>query len=173
MQHIEDLAQQWISTRLESDFSLLYSELRDVMQKWSHRYIINNEEKLDIIDETISRVYINIDIYNTEYRFMTWVFTILKNEYSKYLYRKNKYMIQEIGDYAYKEIDKERILKEEEILLYFENIKEPFREIFIDRITNKTPYHELAIKYNIPINTVRTRIFQAKKILIKKFQIKN
>ena len=52
-------------------------------------------------------------------------------------------------------------------LAYIEELDDRYRDIAKDRFINECEYSEIAERYNLPINTVKTRIKRAREILVR------
>jgi len=129
----------------------------------------------DIIQDTMLKVVLNINKFEPNAKFSTWLIKISINVYRDYL-RKNKsfQLIEEnviergnqvedlvISDYEYKEIMK--------IIL-----KLPYgkRNVFILKHYYGYKYEEIAEIVGCPIGTVRSRLYNAVKYIIKEIDRK-
>jgi RNA polymerase sigma-70 factor, ECF subfamily len=123
----------------------------------------------DIVQESLVKVYKNIDKVNTSKKFSTFIFEITKNTAIDYI-RKSK-----------KEISLENIvLYDEEVDIYdrmssdeetrnlksaLKKIDERYRIILTLYYFDDLSYDKIASKLKLPINTVRTHLRRAKEKL--------
>lgn len=142
----------------------------------------------DILSRVFEKVLTNLDQYNKLWNFSTWVYAICKNELLIEQTNNYKFVsIDEIHertaerssvekflnyfatnkDDLFETIDKELEAQEKEeyiCSLYDMALDEMimlpdlYKDILIDREINNMKYEELANKYNLPINTVKSRI---------------
>lgn len=85
---IQDLALNYLDTRSDKDFTLLYKRiypgLRNNSKKFLESIFKSRSELEEKVDDVLSRVFLNIlekiDQYNSIWNFSTWVYAILKNE---------------------------------------------------------------------------------------------
>ena len=131
----------------------------------------------------------NIEKYNPESgRFTTWAFTIARNETLYYLDRKYKDIPKYIEiSSLYEDSKYNDALSADDIINSHNEVTEIFNrtidEIFnlkdelikniaIDKMVNNTKVKEIALKYDIPENTVKTKLrkarFEIRKSVIKK-----
>lgn len=55
-------------------FALLVTEYRQLVFRLAFRLLCNEEEARDMVQETFIKVWLNLDKYNREYRFSTWLY---------------------------------------------------------------------------------------------------
>jgi DNA-directed RNA polymerase specialized sigma24 family protein len=48
-----------------------------------------------------------------------------------------------------------------------QNLKEMYRDILVDRMINNMKYDQLAIKYNLPLQTIKNRIRRGKALIVE------
>ncbi len=60
-------------------FALLVTEYRQLVFRLAFRLLCNEEEARDMVQETFIKVWLNLDKYNREYRFSTWLYKITGN----------------------------------------------------------------------------------------------
>jgi len=141
--------------------------------------LTSDEEKAqDLLQETLLKALINRDKYTQNTNLKAWIYTIMKNtfinDYRKNEKKKNKF------DRANQEIqqsiqnDKNYLLPEsnydsKEIMKSIKALEKDYRtpfELFLDGYK----YKEIADVLQIPLGTVKSRIFFARKKLEKTLQ---
>jgi RNA polymerase sigma-70 factor (ECF subfamily) len=147
----------------------------DVLKGYTVKMVGDPHLAQDIIQDTMLKAVINISKFEPRAKFSTWLIKIATNVYRDYL-RKNKYFqsVDEnfidkdqqvedivISNYEYKEIMK-IILK-----LPYEK-----RAVFILKHYYGYKYEEISEIIDCPIGTVRSRLHNAVKYLIKEIERK-
>ncbi len=143
----------------------LIMEQKKDFYKLAYLYMKNENDALDAMQDTIVILYENIHKLKNIESFYSWSKTILVNCCKKLL-KENKKIVS--LDYVKEEFSKENFdEKDEEIVLkkHLSNLKEKYQEVlklhyFLD-LDNKT----IAKIINIPVGTVKSRIFNGLKKL--------
>jgi len=187
---LQDIALNFVESRSESSFSKLYHRLKPGLRKMVMKYHHDEETINDILAITLSKAYVYVDTYDSRWNFSTWVYKICQNECLMELRRKSMLSsinefeesnikikpidnddIQENPDYEYfSDVENlESLDVYDEILEEISNLPDPYRDILHDREVHKLKYEEIAEKRGIKINTVRSRIHVAKKLVRNKW----
>ncbi len=153
-------------------------ELKDKLFFYAIRLTSNREKANDLIQETFLKALTYRKKYKHNSNFKAWIYTIMRNTFSND-YRRNVKSInifdganldfyQNISNtklfpspdtlYSFKEIDKNINALEEVYRIPFTLFLEGYK------------YHEIAEKINLPIGTVKSRIFFSRKILKNNLQ---
>lgn len=187
---LQDIALSFVSDRSESSFNKLYHRLKPGLRKMTMKYHQDDETINDILAITLSKAFVYADMYDPRWNFSTWVYKICQNECLMELRRKaSTYSLnameeanirikpmeednwQENPDYEYfgdaESIESDKVY--EEVMQEIENLPSPYRDVLQDREINKLKYEEIAEKRGIKINTVRSRIHVAKKLVKNKW----
>jgi len=135
----------------------------------------NSEDAMDLIQET----YVKAITYRSKFEDSTnlkaWLFTIMKNTFIN-AYRRNtksKSLIVKGDDLALQRAFKqnsydhsESRINSKEILGKIQNLDDQYKIPFT-RYYNGYKYEEIAQELNLPLGTVKSRIFIARKILME------
>ena len=183
---LQQLALDFVDSRNERSFTLLHNRLKPGLKKFVQKYHQDGETIDEILAITLSKAYVYVDKYDSQWNFSTWIYKICQNECLMEIRRKNamysldnmldsKVPIKAINNDDWKvESDYEFFSDEEtvqpdslysEILEEIKNLPEHYRDIIEDRIVEKMKYKDIAIKRGLLINTVRSRIHSAKKVI--------
>lgn len=153
----------------------LYSIIVERYQKKLLRYannLIKDENKaIDIVQESFIKAFIDLNSFNTEKKFSSWIYRIVHNQAINIIkkYKKETPLLEEWDfksdddiekDFEQKEIAKniEECLKKIPILY-----SEPLSLYYIE----EKSYDEISDILKMPMSTVATRINRAKKIMKK------
>ncbi len=163
-------------TDITMDFDHEIASLHDTLQLFTRRLTKDHEVSQDLVQETILKAltYRNKFRHNTNLK--GWLYTIMRNTFINN-YRKSKKVrtapddnsetlflnVPDIhtfsrpdGNYEYNDINRCINEVKEEFLIPFKMYTEGYK------------YHEIADELNIPMGTVKNRIFQARREIQKK-----
>tara|TARA_Y100001970_G_scaffold57867_1_gene73352 strand:- start:793 stop:1296 length:504 start_codon:yes stop_codon:yes gene_type:complete len=154
---------------LNSNWDYVYNYL---LKKTSNEYV---SEEITI--KSFSKAFEKIDTYDSKYNFKTWLISIAKNNYSDYL-KKKKLLFKEVDSQKIEsfvsDLDPEQdmINKEsyENLNLKIDELKPAYRDMIKYRYFEDLSIQEISKKLNQPINTVKIKIFRAKKLLSDKLK---
>jgi len=152
------------------------SSLRPVLRAFTRRFTSDRDESLDLVQETLLRALTYKDKFREDTNLKGWLFTIMRNTFINN-YRKNQ---------------RAKTSRDNTKELYFLNVEDThtfngpatsfeYNDIWnhINSLrdellvpfkmhTSGYKYHEIAEQQNIPIGTVKNRIFHARKEIQKK-----
>lgn len=133
------------------------------------------EDAEDLVQETMYKILKNAKMFVTENNFKGWAFTILKNIFIND-YRKNakRKQINDVtpNDYflnlntLYTQETPDAVVSEKEIMKVVNLLPDELRIPF-NYYLQGYPYQEIAEKVGIPLGTVKSRIFFARKKMQK------
>ncbi|MCB2155548.1 sigma-70 family RNA polymerase sigma factor [bacterium] len=139
----------------------------------------NHEDARDMSQDAFVRAFKALDRFELKRPFYPWLYRILRNRCLDYLERhgpRRKLSLDSLVDeshmkFAAEEEDpRERIQKQEmaeHLHAAIEELKPEFREIIIMKHLQEMPYKEIAEALDIPMGTVMSRLFHARKALAK------
>jgi len=150
------------------------------------RMVRNKMETEDLVQEAFIKAFASLSTFNDEYAFSTWLYKIAINNcidhfrkkrlktYSldKPIDSKDGEIRREFPDPTYQP-DKTLLSKEKDKLIEeaIQNLPEKYRISIVLRHNEDKSYEEISQILNIPLGTVKARIFRAREMLKK--QLKN
>jgi RNA polymerase sigma factor (sigma-70 family) len=157
------------------EFNTQISGLQSTLKQFTYRFTRNAEESQDLIQDTLLRALTYRDKFKDDTNLKGWLFTIMRNTFINN-YRKAKlaktstdttkelYYLNVADQYTFNKPEKTLELKElwGNINSLKEDLQMPFK-----LHTTGYKYHEISAHLNIPIGTVKNRIFQARKEIQK------
>ena len=169
----KELPDEEIIEKIRTSDQDLYTVIIDRYQKKLIRYaynLIKNEDKaIDIVQESFVKAFINLNNFNIEKKFSSWIYRIVHNQAINLAkkYQKETPLLENSdfesddnieSDFEQKEIKEnvERCLKEISLIY-----SEPLSLYYID----EKSYEEISDILRIPMGTVATRINRAKKLM--------
>jgi RNA polymerase sigma-70 factor (ECF subfamily) len=143
----------------------------------------NSEVALDISQEAFIRIFRNIKKFDFEHSFKAWLYTIVKNLCLNYLERYKKRRVV-FTDFLYKSNVQKLFVNEPDVGLDRDEIKSlcwqslnqlksQDRDIILLKDFEDYSYQDISEVLNIPIGTVMSRLFHARKKLatiLRKYQ---
>ena len=157
------------------DFNNSFNRLTPSLQAFAMNLTRNSEEAEDLYQETAFRAYKNKEKFTPGTNFKAWLMTIMKNIFINNYRKKvkentmvdqtdNQYYIHSGNVIARNGGDSNIFLKELHRLIQTldENIKTPFMMYF-----EGYKYQEIAEQFNLPLGTVKSRIFFARREMKK------
>lgn len=141
----------------------------------------------DLVQETFLKAFKALESYNPEHAFSTWLYKIARNNCIDFI-RKKKLKTYSMeapiegkdGERQREYEDTETITPEREIIqkersnliqLAIDDLPKKYHEAIVLRHQEDKSYEEIALLLNIPIGTVKARIFRAREML--KVALKN
>ncbi len=146
------------------------------------RMVHNRQEAEDLTQETFIKAYHSIGSFNEDYAFSTWLFKIATNHCIDFFRKRKlvtfsmdepiKYKDEEISfEYATKDPDVEKSMVANEksriIRQAIEKLPDKYRMAIILRHHEEKSYEEIAEILDLPLGTVKARIFRAREMLKK------
>ena len=160
-------------------YTALMESHKDSLYYMIFKMVNNPYEAEDLTIEAFGKAFRNLSDFSKNYAFSTWLYTIAANNCIDYLRRKRlKYVLM---DETYETSDgirqpytnipdgmlspEEKLCKKEgELLLrqYIGMLKQEYRELVEMRYFQELSYEEMADRLQIPLGTVKSRLFKAK-----------
>lgn len=155
----------------------------DALNTFAYHLAYNREDAADLVQETYMKAYRFIDKYDQGTNAKAWLFKILKNayinQYRKKSKRPTKVDFEEIISYQ----DSEDALKPaftdlrtelfsnmmgDEVTIAINSLPIDFRTVILLCDIEGFTYEEIAKIIDVPIGTVRSRLFRARNMLKEK-----
>ncbi len=142
------------------------------------RMLGDYEASLDVTQEVFIKVYNSLSKYSDEYKFSTWLYRIAHNAAIDHM-RRNSMATQSIevenpdGTYQLQiesrnpspEQDHERSEWRNEIDAVVRCLPATYRDLIILRHSRDLSYDEIAEVTNLPLGTVKNRLFRAREMM--------
>lgn len=135
------------------------------LYRMSWSYLKNNTDVEDVFHNTIIKVVENINKLQNEQAFEGWFVSILLNECRKILRDRRKVQPSvyiELGDTAYSPKDQAESL---DLIAGLNIINEKYKELIILKYCSGYSQKEISEILNMPLGTVKTKIFRGLKML--------
>ncbi len=162
-----------------------YNQLFDIFWDSLFNFLLkrtnnkNQAEELSI--ETFAKAFDNLNSYNKKFNFKNWLFSIAKNHHIDHYRKKNVLdkLTSNIDDPLHSDLisltqnPEDQLINTqniESILSHLKNLKKDYRVLLKLRYFEGMAYKEIEKKLNVPLNTVKVKLFRAKKILIQSIE---
>ena len=175
----EQLIEKTINGCSES-FGVLIERHKDKLYKCVYSMTKSDAETEDVLQEAYIAAYTNLSSFRGDSKFLTWLFTIVKNVAISKIRKKKKHIpIDPTNtgmDVADEEVspDKNITLEERSKIVHsaLDDMKDVCKNILILREIEGKEYEEISQILGIPIGTVRSRLHRARTILKEKLNDK-
>lgn len=157
------------------EFTHQIAAMRGTLQVFTRKFTHNRNEGLDLVQDTILKALTYRDKFREDTNLKGWLFTIMRNTFINN-YRKNKrakISNDTTKDLYYLNVEEEHTFNRPQESMEFKEIWNNVNNLRDELLTpfkmhtTGYKYHEIAEHLNIPIGTVKNRIFQARKEIQK------
>ncbi len=166
-------------------FNKIVQRYRGQIYGFIFRMVKNREEAEDLVQETFIKAYRALGSFNTEYAFSTWLYKIATNNcidhfrkrrlktYSldKPIQSKDGELARDFPDTAQGPetglISREKTLQIQKAI---NSLPEKYKQAILLRHARDKSYEEIAKELDLPLGTVKVRIFRAREMLKKKLK---
>jgi len=157
----------------------------DALKTFAYHLAYNEEDADDLVQETYLKAHKFIENYDTGTNAKAWLFKILKNayinEYRKKVKRPTKVDIDDVISFKEGEEPKHAAFTDlrleifdntlgDEVTIALNALPLEFREVILLCDIDSFSYEEIAKILDLPIGTVRSRLFRARNMLKDKLK---
>ena len=162
----------------EDGFEELVRRYQRPITAYVYRMLNNYDASLDVTQEVFIKVYNSLERYSSDYKFSTWLYRIAHNAAIDFM-RKNSVSQQSIeaensdGTYQLQiespnpspEQEREQSEWRREIESVVKCLPTVYRELILLRHAQDLSYDEIAEITNLPLGTVKNRLFRAREMM--------
>jgi RNA polymerase sigma-70 factor, ECF subfamily len=188
LRKMEVLIKKRIKQVLKGDqnaFGEIVEMYKDKVFQISYRMLGNRHEAEDIVQEAFIRAYVNIQRYNLELKFSTWLYRITTNLCIDRIRKKKPdyYLDAEVkgteGLTMYSQVPSKTTLPEDDVeslelqdTIQKEIMKLPekYRSVIVLKYIEELSLKEISEILEMPLGTVKTRIHRGRETLRKRLQ---
>lgn len=159
-------------------FDTIYKDYSAAMFTICLRYTKNRDKAADILQEAFIKIYQKRELFNPEYDLGGWIKRIVINEAINH-YRSEK-KFEFVEDDSYFESEEEEFIIEEEgfnlknvLQEILKDIPDGYRTVFTMYVFDNLKHQEIADYLNISINTSKTQLSKARRLIKSKLEEKN
>jgi RNA polymerase sigma-70 factor (ECF subfamily) len=166
-------------------YKVLVERHRPAIYHIVFKFVREKEATADLVQETFMKAFASLETYRSEYKFSTWLYRIAANSAIDFLRKQRIRTLSldatsedfdgrsefDVPDLTYHpERDFEEHEKKISIQDAIDSLPEKYRQVILYRHKDDRSYDEIAEALNIPIGTVKARIFRARELLKKKLK---
>ncbi|REE70496.1 RNA polymerase sigma-70 factor (ECF subfamily) [Paenibacillus taihuensis] len=171
----------------ETAFNKLVELYKDKLSRMAHKILRSKTDVEDVVQETFLKVYLNLNRFDENKRFSTWIFHIAKNVCLDLLRRRKTPPLpldQPVTAHSEQNlslhdviphtalspegevIERELASKMTEVI---EKLPEKYRTVVYQRYVLEMSMEDISQLNNIPVNTVKSRIHRGKEAMKKRW----
>lgn len=159
-------------------FEVLVSRYQKPIINFVFRMVGNYEDATELAQDVFIKSYVSLSGFNRQYRFSTWLFRIATNRAIDFLRKRKVAVVSMEGDYEdytpqYKSNGNSPLETLEDGRLKMllgdaiQQLPLEYREVIVLYHINEESYEEISKITDLPLGTVKNRIFRARKMLKK------
>lgn len=162
----------------EDSFEELVRRYQRPITGYVFRMLGNYESAMDVSQEVFIKVFNSLTKYSSEYKFSTWVYRIAHNAAIDHMRRNSQFsqsLETENADGTYQlqlessapspEKERERSEWRVEINSVVKCLPAAYRELIVLRHSQDLSYDEIAEVTDLPLGTVKNRLFRAREMM--------
>ena len=168
-------------------FAEIVELYKDKLYHLGYRMTGNRQEAEDVVQETFLRVFNNLDRYDENQKFSTWIYRIATNLcIDRLRKRKNVYSLDaESGDHegldGYSMLPSDDRTPESELMLSetqrviheaMETLPPKYKSVMVLRYMQDLSLQEISDVLDMPVTTVKTRVHRGREFMRKKLEHK-
>lgn len=172
----------------EECFEELVGRYQRPIVAYAYRLVGDYDAALDLTQEVFIKIYSSLARYRPEYKFSTWIYKIAHNAAIDHLRRRaharsatesfvgeNEFPAGEnfasvpAASLLTPEQESERAERRAEIETVVQTLPAAYRELIVLRHAHDLNYDEIAEITNLPLGTVKNRIFRAREMMRRQF----
>jgi RNA polymerase sigma factor (sigma-70 family) len=159
-----------------TEFTQQLTSLNPVLRSFTKKFTSDRDESLDLVQDTLMKAFTNRDKFRKDTNFKGWLFTIMRNTYINN-YRKQqreKTSNDTTKNLYFLNVEDTHTFNKPETNFEYHDIWKNVNELREELLTpfklhtSGYKYEEIAEHLEIPLGTVKNRIFQARKEIQKK-----
>lgn len=170
-------------------FAQLLERYANQIYRLCYRMLGNQHEAEDAVQETFLRVHMNLDRYDGNYKFSTWIFRICTNlcidrlrKRKKTAYSLDSQMNDEEGTDGYAFLESKELTPEAQLILsesqrtvrrLIDDLPEKYKSIIVLRYLQDLSVKEISEVTGMPESTVKTRMHRGRELLRRKLKIES
>ncbi len=168
-------------------FAEIVELYKDKLYHLGYRMTSNRQEAEDVVQDTFLRVFHNLDRYDENQKFSTWIYRIATNLcIDRLRKRKNVYSLDaESSDHegldGYSMLPSDDRTPESELMLSetqrviheaMETLPPKYKSVMVLRYLQDLSLQEISDVLNMPVTTVKTRVHRGREFMRKKLEHK-
>lgn len=177
-----------VSAALEGDedsFRELVQRYQSRLVNYLYRLLRNLDEAHELAQEVFLKIYQALDRFDPKYRFSTWIFRVAQNAAIDQIRKRRLKLVSlsvqddgedEIRDWDMPSPERDaygryrNVERGEAIQEAIDNLPEEYRELIVMRHFAELSYDEIATSQEMPLGTVKNKLFRGRQMLKEKLR---
>ncbi len=154
-------------------FADLYELHKSAIYRYCLRMLTNSDAAEDATQETFIKMHANIRLLQKPESFLSWLFSIARNEVMMHIRRKRRNGVQNEEDVWDETTPYELIVSTETkeiVQRLLQNLKSEYREVILLREYEQLSYAQIAEVTSDTESSVKSRLFKARKALTRRLK---
>lgn len=154
-----------VKTHIKTQVTHFFINYKESCYRLAYSYVKNAEDALDVIQESVCKAFLTLETLKSPEYIKTWFYRIIVNTSIDLLRQRKRYVA--VGDESlddlecseadcYEDIDLRRAL---------EDLPVEYKSVIVLRFFEDLKIDEVASVLNENVNTVKTRLYKALKLL--------
>jgi len=184
---LQELALNFYNSRSEKDFTTLYYRIKPGINKYLRDMIPSTEDREEVMATAFAKIWTKIHQYDPYWNFSTWAYRVSRNEALLFFRAKKRTYsynaMEEMGinmeaklDHSFQDCYDEEITTTDQlhdlVLDEISVLPNIYKDVLTLREVEKKKYEDIAVELGWKLNTVRTRIHKARKLIRNKIILK-
>ncbi len=162
----------------QADFYSRFNQFNTILNSFAYSLTQNVEDARDLFQETAYRAFKNVDKFEQDTNLKAWLMTIMKNIFINNYRRKakNPTILDDTHDDYFINSGKQTVVNQansnilmKELVNMIEELEDTFKVPFLMHYRG-FKYQEIAEQFDLPLGTVKSRIFLARQQLKDKIR---
>lgn len=172
----EEVKQKFIQGN-KTAFDWIYANYSKAMFSICLRYTKNYDEAADILQESFIKIFEKRSLFNPDYEIGPWLKRIVINEAINHFRINKRFDLVEDNTF-FDEPDEPLLIDEdsgikEKLLKILNSLPEGYRAVFNMYVLDNLTHQEIAEYLGISVNTSKTQLFKARKMIQSKLEEMN
>lgn len=160
----------------QAAFTQLLEKYRNALMSYIQSFVPGLEDAEDICQKSFTKAFLNIEKYNPQYAFSTWLYNIAQNEAIDHIRRDKRAIVpmpieeSETLEGPHGVSPEDQVIMDQGVATLTASIlalPDIYRTVAEMRFIKDYSYEFIAKEINVPLGTVKTRINRARKMLEK------
>jgi len=153
----------------KSSFEKLVLKYTKGLYSFVFNILGQQEAAQDVVQETFTKAFSNLNSFNTSKNFSTWLYTIAKNSAFNYIKVNKKYDFREADESISQDKNPEELVINREasraLVRSIDMLSEKYRTLIYLKYVNNLSYEEISKTLNISKSIVESRLYTARQKL--------
>lgn len=145
---------------------------KEKLYKIAYTYVKNEQDALDIIQETICKAYVSLDSLKKPKYFKTWLVKILINISITTLNKNKKVIYLKEQDVEYDNTSISNCDERLDLISELDKLEPKYKDVIVLKYYEDFTIKEISEVLNIPIGTARTNLYRGLEALRKSMEDK-